>query len=178
MFTECSGACPLTTCPLSVFQAMRVSPRGSGWTELRVKVLKPTGPSATLCQGLHVLGDLTVPLHVIGKQSHGNITTRDFNYIHSVLHNKGTDLVCAVSVSAPDVPCLGLMIWAGGSVVSLQLRHPQRVLHIHRKRLPKSPPETRAARTVLALLMPLYPLSLSPTIHTYFSHFANPLGGR
>nr|XP_036881567.1 zinc finger protein 678-like [Manis javanica] len=46
-----------------VHTAMRVSPRGSGWTELRVKVLKPTGPSATLCQGVHVLGDLTVPLH-------------------------------------------------------------------------------------------------------------------
>ncbi|VTJ85540.1 Hypothetical predicted protein [Marmota monax] len=53
-----------STCLLSVFQAITISPRDSRWAELQVKAPRYTGTSVFLCWILHLLVNIIVPVHV------------------------------------------------------------------------------------------------------------------
>lgn len=48
--------------------------------------------------------------------------------------------------------CLGLMMWASGSMVLILFKHKQRVQHIHRSLSNKSLHETKATQRILILL--------------------------
>ncbi|XP_046935020.1 vomeronasal type-1 receptor 2 [Lynx rufus] len=162
-----------TTCLLSIFQAITISPRSSRWAEMKAKALKYIGPSTILCWILHMLVNIIVPMYVIKKWSNENITTIDFKYCSATLHDKGTDFLCATVTSIPDVLCLGLMSWASGSMVFILYTHKQRVQHIHRNNLSsRFSPETRAIQTILVLVSTFVSFStLSSIIYICFSCF-------
>ncbi|XP_058145899.1 vomeronasal type-1 receptor 4-like [Dasypus novemcinctus] len=142
------------TCLLSIFQAIMVSPRNARWAELKLKASKYIGFSLFLCWIVYMLVNIIFVIYMTGSQSTKNTTNKkNFGYCTSVRHDKISDSLYAVLLSVPDALCLGLMLWANGSMVYILYRHKQRVQYIHRKNVsPKSSPESRATHTILVLV--------------------------
>ncbi|XP_027951376.1 vomeronasal type-1 receptor 4-like [Eumetopias jubatus] len=144
-----------TTCLLSVFQAIIISPRNSRWAALKGKALKCIVPSIVLCWVLQLLVNILYPLFLTSPLNDKNITKRKtFRYCSSVCHDKTSDSLYAALLSFPDVLCLGLMIWASGSMVFILYRHKRRVQHILRTNVSStSSPESTATKTILLLVI-------------------------
>ncbi|KAL2762851.1 vomeronasal type-1 receptor 4, partial [Daubentonia madagascariensis] len=143
-----------TTCLLSVFQVITISPRNSRWAKLKQKAPKYTGFSVFLCWILHMQVNIIFPMYVTGKWNNTNITMqKDLGYCSGVSHNKITQSLHAALLSFPDVFCVGLMLWASGSMVFILFRHQQQVQHIHKNNLShRSSPESRATHSILVLV--------------------------
>ncbi|XP_030873909.1 vomeronasal type-1 receptor 4-like [Leptonychotes weddellii] len=143
-----------TTCLLSVFQAIVISPRNSRWAALKEKALKCIVPSVVLCWVLQILVNILYPLFLTSILNNKNITKRkSFRCCSSVCHDKTRDSLYAALLSFPDVLCLGLMIWASGSMVFILYRHRQRVQHVLRTNVSStSLPESTATKTILLLV--------------------------
>ncbi|KAM9632815.1 LOW QUALITY PROTEIN: vomeronasal type-1 receptor 4-like [Trichechus inunguis] len=148
------GVSLASTCFLSIFQAITISPRNSRWAELKGKAPKYVGPSVFMCWILQMLVNIIFPMFVISKRSNMNITYRkDFGYCSSVRHDKTRDSLYAALLFVPDVVCLGFMIWASGSMVSILYRHKKQVQHIYSNNIfPRFSPESRATKTILLLV--------------------------
>nr|XP_010950975.1 vomeronasal type-1 receptor 4-like [Camelus bactrianus] len=162
---------------LSVFQVMTISPRNSRWAELKGKSLRYIVPSILLCWFLQMLVSIIFPVCIHGKWSNKSITdNRDFGYCSSFCHHKTSNVLFAALLLFPDVSCLGLMLWASGSMVFILHRHKQRVQHIRRNNASStSSPEARATKTILLLVSPFvffYPLSF--IFQVVLSLFENP----
>ncbi|XP_014683402.1 vomeronasal type-1 receptor 4-like [Equus asinus] len=143
-----------TTCLLSVFQVIMISPRDSRWAELKGKAPRYVGISTILCWILHLMLNILVLFHMTGVKSNTNITgKKDYGYCHSVNHSNITDSLYIALLLFHDGFCLGLMIWSSGSMVFLLYKHKQRVQYIRRNNLsPRSYPEATAMQNILKLL--------------------------
>ncbi|XP_042638978.1 vomeronasal type-1 receptor 4-like, partial [Orycteropus afer afer] len=142
-----------STCLLSIFQAVTVSPGNCRWAELKVKAPKCAGSSLVPCWLLQVLVNTIFPMYLTSKWSNKSITSKkDHGYCSSVRHDKTAESLYAALLPFPDVVSLGLMLWASGSMVFILYRHKQRAQHIHRNVSLRSSPETRATQTILVLL--------------------------
>ncbi|XP_012498780.1 PREDICTED: vomeronasal type-1 receptor 4 [Propithecus coquereli] len=143
-----------TTCLLSVFQVITISPRNSRWAELKEKAPKYIGFSIFLCWILHMMLNIVVLLYVTGKWSNTNITMKkDLGYCSGEGNNEISVSLCVPMLSIPDVFCVGLMLWASGSMVFILFRHKQQVQHIRKNHLsPRSSPESRATHSILVLV--------------------------
>ncbi|KAM6154467.1 vomeronasal type-1 receptor 4-like [Erethizon dorsatum] len=143
-----------STCLLSVFQVITISPGNSRWAELKVKAPKYTGTFSMLCWILCMLVNTIVLLNMSDKGSHKNITYKEeFGDCSCVSQQKSRKLLHAALLSLPDASCVGLMFWASSSLVSILHRHKQRMRSIHKSNIPhRSSPETRATRTVILLV--------------------------
>ncbi|XP_023560675.1 vomeronasal type-1 receptor 4-like [Octodon degus] len=135
-----------STCLLSVFQAITISPSNSRWAELKVKLPK--------YKHLHcpLLGPAPDPR-----------TTRGVYAGHAVLS------------TITDVFCIGLMLLSCGSMVFILFMHKRRVQHMHRTSNSfRSSPETRATCSILilvSLFVFFYFMSCIMQIYvTFFSH--------
>ncbi|XP_037675362.1 vomeronasal type-1 receptor 4-like [Choloepus didactylus] len=148
------GVCISSTCLLSIFQAITISPNNSRWAEMKVKAPNYIGLSISLCWLLYMLVNIIYPVFVTGNWRNDTIIKRkDFGYCSAKYHDRSADSLYAALLSFPDALCLGLMLWASGSMVSILYRHKQRVQHIHRTSLsPRSSPESRATQTILLLV--------------------------
>ncbi|XP_055267452.1 vomeronasal type-1 receptor 4-like [Moschus berezovskii] len=140
-------------CLLSVFQVITISPWNSRWAALKVTAPKYIVPSLFLCWILQMPVNVIFPFHITGKWSDKNITEeRDFGYCSSTLTDKTEDALYSALLLFPDVLCLGLTLWAGGSMVLILYRHKQQVQHIRRPDASsRSSPESRATKTILLL---------------------------
>ncbi|XP_039321697.1 vomeronasal type-1 receptor 4-like [Saimiri boliviensis] len=143
-----------STCLLSVFQAITISPRNSKWAELKGKAPKYIGPAILLCWTLQILINIIFPLYVNGKLSNKNITnTQGLGYCSSIRQNHTTNFLFAALLSFPDMFCLGLMLCGSSSMILVLYRHKDRMRHIHRTHIcPRSSPESRATKTILLLV--------------------------
>ncbi|KAM9755494.1 vomeronasal type-1 receptor 4-like [Dama dama] len=140
-------------CLLSVFQVITISPWNSRWAALKVTAPKYVVLSIFLCRILQMLVNVIFPFHMTGKWSDKNITEeRDFGYCSSIVTDKTEDALYAALLLFPDVLCLGLTLWAGGSMVLILCRHKQQVRHIHRTDASsRSSPESRTTKSILLL---------------------------
>uniref|UniRef100_A0A8C2VJK8 Vomeronasal type-1 receptor n=2 Tax=Chinchilla lanigera TaxID=34839 RepID=A0A8C2VJK8_CHILA len=143
-----------STCFLSVFQAITISPRNSRWAELKVKAPKYVGSSLCLIWVLYSLVNVIFLMYTTGNWSKKNLTSLKYHgYCSSIRHDKTTESLYAALLSLPDVLCLGLMLWTSSSMVSILYRHKQQMRHIHRTNVsPGSSPESRATKTILLLV--------------------------
>ncbi|EHB18855.1 Vomeronasal type-1 receptor 2 [Heterocephalus glaber] len=160
-----------STCLLSVFQAITISPRSSRWAELKRKALKFIGLSNILCWGLHMLLNVRVPMLMSDKGNNGNSTkTIDFQYCSATLPDKEKDSLFGVLAFSHDILCLALMVWASGSIVFHLYRHKQRVHHLRSHKISSpSSPETRATQSTLILVTAFISFyALSSIIHVLF----------
>ncbi|KAB0337968.1 hypothetical protein FD754_024880, partial [Muntiacus muntjak] len=122
-------------CLLSVFQVITISPWNSRWAALKVTAPKYVVLSIFLCWILQML-----------------VNERDFGYCISVVTDKTDDAMYAALLLFPDVLCLGLMHWAGSSMVLILYRHKQQVQHIRRNAASsRSSPESRGTKSILLL---------------------------
>ncbi|KAM6154466.1 vomeronasal type-1 receptor 4-like [Erethizon dorsatum] len=143
-----------STCLLSVFQVITISPGNSRWAELKLTAPKCIGIFSTLCWTLHMLLNTVVLMYMTDKWSHKNITyKKEFGYCSGVRHQKARKILYAALLSFPDAFSVGLMLWTSSSLVSILHRHKQRMRRIHKANTPhRSSPETRATRTVILLV--------------------------
>ncbi|KAM6154469.1 vomeronasal type-1 receptor 4-like [Erethizon dorsatum] len=161
-----------TTCQLSVFQAVTISPRSSRWAELKAKALKCTGPCTIICWVLHMLLNIRVPMLVSDKGNNANLTnTVDFQYCSAMSSDKDKNSIFAALTLSHDILCLELMIWSSGSMVCILYRHKQRTQHIHRHNTSsRSSPETRASQSILLLVCAFVSFyALSSITYVWFS---------
>uniref|UniRef100_A0A8C4PUJ8 G-protein coupled receptors family 1 profile domain-containing protein n=1 Tax=Equus asinus TaxID=9793 RepID=A0A8C4PUJ8_EQUAS len=149
-----SGVTIGSTCLLSVFQAIIISPRNSWWANVKAKAPRYMGITTIFCWIMRMLLNIIFPMHIMGKWSNTNITMKtDLGYCSFVSNSKMTRSPYAALISLPDVLCLGLMIWASGSTVFILHRHKQRLQHIHRTNVSsRSSPESRATQSILILV--------------------------
>ncbi|XP_047383214.1 vomeronasal type-1 receptor 4-like [Sciurus carolinensis] len=165
-----------STCLLSVFQAITISPRDSRWAELKVKAPRYTGTCVFLCWILHLLVNIIVPMCVTHNGNNNITKRRDFGYCSGGNDERTVYVINVALLSLPDVLCLGIMPWASGSMVLILYRHKQRFQHLHGNSPSlRSSPESRATNTVLLLVstfVSLYTLSFS--MHVYLGDPQNP----
>ncbi|KAM5133536.1 vomeronasal type-1 receptor 4-like [Callospermophilus lateralis] len=142
-----------STCLLSVFQAMKISPENSSCSDLKVKAPKYIGLSVFLSWILYLLISIMIFSQMTGKRSNNNITSmKDFEYCSGVHPSKTLQSLYAALLTFPDVLCVGLMLWASSSMVLILHRHKQRMQHVHKTSSPRSSPESRATKTILLLV--------------------------
>ncbi|XP_013364816.1 PREDICTED: vomeronasal type-1 receptor 2-like [Chinchilla lanigera] len=165
-----------TTCLLSVFQAITISPWNSRWAELKGKVLKHIGPFNIFCWVLHMFLNIRIPMLMTAQRKKENMTkAMDFQYCSTRSHDKDPGLVFAALIFSHDILCLELMIWASGSMVFILYKHKQRVHHIQRHNISsRSSPETRASQSILALVSAFVSFyTLSSVAQILFSLYGN-----
>ncbi|XP_074226606.1 vomeronasal type-1 receptor 4-like [Camelus bactrianus] len=151
------GVSIATTCFLSVFQAIMISPMDSCWKNLRVKAPQNVGFCIFLVWIQFTLVNLINPiyvLHMSSKWSMKNITKiRNWGHCFITDHGQITRLIHAGLVIVPEVSFSVVMTWASGSMVFILYRHNQWVQHIHRRSMPpRSSAESTATRRILALV--------------------------
>ena len=140
-----------SSCILSTYQAFTLSPRRAEWMMLRGRAPKVIGPSCCTCWMLSLLTYILVPLRITGPQDTHNYTDTWGKWFCSPsAPNAGFVYLWSIS----DTMFLTLMVWSSGSMVLLLLRHHQRVQYIHTcTGHHRCPPETRAAHTILMLVV-------------------------
>ncbi|XP_008513482.1 vomeronasal type-1 receptor 4-like [Equus przewalskii] len=146
-----------TTCLLSVFQIIMISPMNSCWKALKVRAPEYVGYSISLCWILYLFVNLIFPmyaLYVSSQWSLRNITrTRDFEFCFANDHNIVTGSLYVTLIVFPEVSFSVIIIWTSGSIIFTLYRHKQRVQHIHRKNsTPRSSPEFRATLSIIVLV--------------------------
>ncbi|XP_058386746.1 vomeronasal type-1 receptor 4-like [Diceros bicornis minor] len=166
-----------TTCLLSVFQAIMISPLNSRWAELKVKAPKYIGTSSIFCWILNMMLNIILPLHMTHKKNNTNfIQKRDYDYCYDILHGNITPKLYVALILCRNGFCLILMVWASGFMVFILHRHKQQVQYIHRKNLsPRSSPESTAMQSILVLVCTFVSLwTLSSIFHICLAVFNNP----
>ncbi|XP_038625468.1 vomeronasal type-1 receptor 3-like [Tachyglossus aculeatus] len=144
-----------TTCLLSVFQAVTISPSTSRWAQFKPRASNCIVPSFLFFWILNML--LYIRL-ITCSRAIGNVnisgevyvsklcyTLPDGNVIHSVTF--------LLAITIRDLFFVLLTSWASGYMVIVLSRHRRQVQHIHSTRLsPKSSAEARATKTILLLV--------------------------
>ncbi|XP_062033628.1 vomeronasal type-1 receptor 4-like [Lepus europaeus] len=142
-----------STCLLSVFQAITISPRHSRWMELKVKAPKYVGPSNILCWILNMALNAVVPVYMTSNRSGKNLTQKNYIYCSARTEEKTANSLYVALVFFRDALHLVLMLGASCSMLSILYRHKQEVQYIHRNNLsPSSSPESRAMQSILVLV--------------------------
>nr|NP_001240348.1 vomeronasal 1 receptor ornAnaV1R3027 [Ornithorhynchus anatinus] len=149
------GLAICTTCLLSVFQAVTLSPGTSRGAGIKAKLPKCIIPFCLLFWLLNLIVDVNVLIYMAGPQNSSN--TRiilDLKYCSIVSISAGATMLYAVVHSLWDVFYVWLMSTASVYVVFVLHRHHRQVRHLHGPgRSPREMPEVRAAKRVVALVI-------------------------
>ncbi|XP_058386329.1 vomeronasal type-1 receptor 1-like [Diceros bicornis minor] len=159
-----------STCVLSTYQFFTLIPGRVEWTMLRGRTPKVIGPFCCTCWMISFLTNVFIPVKVAGPQDMENDTDVQGKWF-CPSSNFTSRMVILLSIS--DVMFIFLMVWSGGSIVLLLHRHHQRVQHIHTPNgYHKCPPETRAAHTILMLVVTfVIPYMLNSILAFYITAF-------
>nr|NP_001240410.1 vomeronasal 1 receptor ornAnaV1R3089 [Ornithorhynchus anatinus] len=148
------GLAICTTCLLSVFQAITISPGTSWWAEVKAKLPKCIIPLCVLSWVLNMLIGIDILIYVTGPQNSSSVRiTLDLTYCSKVSSSAGINLIIAVVLSLWDLFFVGLTSVANGYMVFVLHRHHRQVRLLHGPgRSPRVMPEVRAAKRVIALV--------------------------
>ncbi|EDL99785.1 vomeronasal V1r-type receptor V1re3 [Rattus norvegicus] len=143
-----------TTCLLSVFQAITISPRNSCWKEFKVKTTKFMGLSISLCWIMYMLLNMLFPLYTSTKGNRENRTQKsDSEFCYSGGRDKIVDLLYAVFCVFPEVLFSLLIVVSSTFMIVILYRHKKRVQHIlHIHASFRISAENRATQTILVLV--------------------------
>ncbi|XP_004644788.2 vomeronasal type-1 receptor 2-like [Octodon degus] len=164
-----------TTCLLSVFQAITISPRSSKWAKM--KALKYIGLCPFIFWVLHMMLNFRAVLFVVDKRNNSELTTTiDYQYCSVTNSSKDNNSIFVALTLSHDILCLQLMIWSSGSMVFILYQHKQRTQHIHRHNIStSSSPETRASQSILILVCAFVSFYvLTSIMNAWFSFYDKP----
>ncbi|XP_038598677.1 vomeronasal type-1 receptor 3-like [Tachyglossus aculeatus] len=144
-----------TTCLLSVFQAVTISPSTSQLARFKLRASKYILPSFLFFWILNMLIYIRV---ITSIQAIRNVTIMgqgyvlkycstipDLDFIHSIT------FISAMTIR--DLFFIFLMSWSSGYMVNVLYRHRKQVQHIHSTCVtPRSSAETRATQTIVVLV--------------------------
>ncbi|XP_021519126.2 vomeronasal type-1 receptor 4-like [Meriones unguiculatus] len=149
------GMSTSTTCLLSVFQAITISPRNSCWKNIIVKAPRFMGFFISLCWILHMMVNMIFPMYPSTKRNDNNITQkRNFDLCSSF---PGRDTIVESLYTAfwilPEVLLSVLLVISSSSMIIVLYGHKKRVQHIHSSHASlRISPESRATQNILFLL--------------------------
>ncbi|XP_057643352.1 vomeronasal type-1 receptor 4-like [Chionomys nivalis] len=139
---------------LTVVQAIIISPRASGWRRLRPKSawhILPFFPFFWILNaliGVNLIHSITSTSLNISELKQGD------NYCHFMLESQKTKWIVLPLMVLRDAVFQGAMGGASGYMVLLLHKHHQHVLYLQNsKLLYRTPPELRAAQSVLLLML-------------------------
>ncbi|NP_001240329.1 vomeronasal 1 receptor ornAnaV1R3008 isoform X1 [Ornithorhynchus anatinus] len=145
-----------TTCLLSVFQAVTVSPGTSRWARFKPRAPRYIVPSFLFFWSLN----MSIYINSIkSAQATKNVTTTGNTYVSkycsSIPKTSEFSVVATVTaIAIRDLFFVLLMSGASGYLVIVLRRHHRQVQHIHgTARSPRSSAETKAIRTILLLVI-------------------------
>ncbi|XP_072471518.1 vomeronasal type-1 receptor 1-like [Notamacropus eugenii] len=143
-----------TTCLLSGFQAIIISPHKPRWIQLKAIVPRYIMPSILLCWIFHMLQNIIILIKLKGPRGTGNISeTKDYAYCSVNV----TDLISVslhgLVISLPDAACMAFLSFNTGYKVCLLYKHHKRVQRVRTDTsLHRAFPETRATQMILLLV--------------------------
>ncbi|XP_059111025.1 vomeronasal type-1 receptor 4-like [Peromyscus eremicus] len=144
----------VTTCLLSVFQAITISPRNSCWKNLKVKSPRDIGLYISVCWVFYIMVNVIFPVYVSIKFNRKNKTKEtEFEHHTSVGHDKVTVSSYITFFVFPELLFSVLITWSSSSMIVNLYSHKQRVQYIysthvsHRRSM-----ESRATQSILALV--------------------------
>ncbi|NP_001240476.1 vomeronasal 1 receptor ornAnaV1R3155 [Ornithorhynchus anatinus] len=140
-----------STCLLSMFQAITISPGTPRWAWIKARLPRCVVPSC-LSWGHSLLVDSDVLVNMTGPQNRSVQLMLDFKYCSKISASAEIILLITFVRSFRDVFFVVLMSAASGYMVFVLHRHHQQVRHLHTPgRSPRVMPEVRAAKRVVAL---------------------------
>ncbi|XP_051005613.1 vomeronasal type-1 receptor 4-like [Acomys russatus] len=143
-----------STCYLSVFQAITISPKSSRWTQLKVRSRTYISSAVYMSWILSFIVNIAFPMYMTAIWNHRNATNiKIYKYCSSDTHENALDIFYAVLHSTPDVMFMLMMVWSSGYMVCILYRHKKRMKRIHKSNFSfRSSPEFRATKTILLLV--------------------------
>ncbi|XP_055462664.1 vomeronasal type-1 receptor 2-like [Psammomys obesus] len=143
-----------TTCVLSVYQVMKISPRESCWEDYKHRAAKYIGSSISILWVFFMLINFISIMHSFISMNSKNVTRkRDYGYCTIFVRNEISDLLYAVLVVCPEVFLSVLFAWSSMSMIIILYRHKQRVQHIRSTHgSNRTSPDSRATQNILLLV--------------------------
>ncbi|MEJ1288436.1 vomeronasal type-1 receptor 4-like [Cricetulus griseus] len=144
-----------TTCLLSVFQAITISPSDSCWNCLKFKAPKHIGLFTSLCWMLYMSVNMIFPVYMSSKGHSNNLTCKsDMKYCSTAGHDGLTSSLYIAFFVLPETLLSVLIIWSSSSMVVILYRHKQQVQHIRSTSVSsRTSPESRATQSILVLVL-------------------------
>ncbi|NP_001160980.1 vomeronasal 1 receptor monDomV1R1256 [Monodelphis domestica] len=166
-----------STCLLSAFQAITISPNDSRLAELKMKAPKCIMPNILLCWVFCLLLHMIILPYQPGKKNTTDTKDGCNTGIRSLdVHNKN-HIKLIIIACMHHILLLCLMTCFSVYMVLILHRHKRHVHHIHSNSLSiKTSPETRATQTILILVGTFVLFNiLSPVfiIHMLYTKFTN-----
>ncbi|KAL1765288.1 vomeronasal type-1 receptor 4-like, partial [Sigmodon hispidus] len=143
-----------TTCLLSVFQAITISPREYCWKNEKLKPNKHISCSIALLWIFYMLIHLLFFVYAIVRTNSKNVTRkRNFAYCSIGWRDEISDSLYAALVVGPEVILSVLMAWSSSSMIVILYRHKHRVQHIRSTpSFNRTSPESRVTQHILVLV--------------------------
>nr|NP_001240440.1 vomeronasal 1 receptor ornAnaV1R3119 [Ornithorhynchus anatinus] len=146
------GLSVCTTCLLSVFQAVTISPDTPRWGAAKAKLPKCILPSCILSWVLNLLINVSTPVYIRGPKNTTFQASYNLKYCSVAPASTAPMLVNTILYTAWDLSFVGLMSLASSYMVFVLHRHHRLARHLHGPdRSPGAMPEVRAAKRVVAL---------------------------
>ncbi|NP_001160975.1 vomeronasal 1 receptor monDomV1R1222 [Monodelphis domestica] len=143
-----------TTCLLSGFQGIIISPRNSRWFQLKAQAPKYIIPSCLFCWCFYLFINFTM-LGIMHNSRFMSNNTKwwHLGYCSVAAPVSFNALFFVIIYSLPDVICIGFMSWASAYLIFILHRHHQQVQHIRNPHLSaRTFPETKATHASLLLV--------------------------
>nr|XP_006994316.1 vomeronasal type-1 receptor 4-like [Peromyscus maniculatus bairdii] len=143
-----------TTCFLSVFQAITISPGNSFLLGFEVKAPKHNGMYTSLCWILYMAVNMIFPLYMYTKENNKNLTyDSDLKYCSTPGYDDLGSSLYAVVIVLPEILFSVIIVWSSSSMIIILYRHKQRVQHIHSTSVSsRTSTESKATHRIMALL--------------------------
>ncbi|XP_075809083.1 vomeronasal type-1 receptor 4-like [Microtus pennsylvanicus] len=143
-----------TTCLLSVYQAITISPLNSFWKNIKFKSSNYIGFSISLCWVLYSIINFIFPVFVHIKKGQKNTTEkRDFPFCTTMGRDKIVDSLYTALLVFPEVLLSILIIWSSGFMIAFLYRHKQQIQCIRRNQVSlRTSPESKATQNILVLV--------------------------
>ncbi|NP_001240529.1 vomeronasal 1 receptor ornAnaV1R3208 [Ornithorhynchus anatinus] len=154
LYRVARGLAICTTCLLSVFQAITISPSTSRWARVKAKLPQCIFPCCVLSWILNMIVDFDILIYMTGPQNSSTVhIVLDLKYCSKISAIAEAALVIVVVLSIRDLFFVGLMSVASSYMVFVLHRHHRQVQHLHgSSHSTREMPEVRAAKRVLALV--------------------------
>ncbi|XP_072472158.1 vomeronasal type-1 receptor 1-like [Notamacropus eugenii] len=161
-----------TTCLLSGFQAIIISPHNPRWINLKARVPRYIMPSVLLCWIFHMLQNILILMKLEGPRDTGNTTeTKVYGYCSVNVTTNISESLYALVISLPDAVCMTFISFTTCYKVYLLYKHHKRVQQVHTDSVShRAFPETRATQMILLLVSTFVTFYLLNSILTGCMH--------
>ncbi|XP_021077505.1 vomeronasal type-1 receptor 4-like [Mus pahari] len=143
-----------TTCLVSVFQAITISPWKSCWKDLIVKIRRLMGFFILIFWVIHMMMNMIFPIYSSTRRKTKNTTQKRYGFCSSFLgHNNVRESLYTAFWVFPEVLLSVVLVISSITMIVILYGHKKRVQNIHSARVsPRNSPETRATQNILVLV--------------------------